>query len=100
MTVLTQVLKAQYLLGVDPERIRRRYEAGTRRGDVKLAAVIAGRAGYTSPTAAATALVGGFVTTGVVAAIALVVGAAGEAARWRWDPGCSRGAAATLAAYG
>ncbi|MGH3688221.1 MAG: TIGR04283 family arsenosugar biosynthesis glycosyltransferase [Pseudonocardiaceae bacterium] len=32
MTVLTQLLKLQYLLGVDPERIRRRYEAGTRRG--------------------------------------------------------------------
>jgi hypothetical protein len=32
MTVLMQVLKLQYLLGVDPERIRRRYEAGTRRG--------------------------------------------------------------------
>lgn len=32
MTLLMQVLKAQYLAGVDPERIRRRYEAGTRRG--------------------------------------------------------------------
>jgi rSAM/selenodomain-associated transferase 2 len=32
MTVLMQLLKAQYLLGGDPERIRRRYEAGTRRG--------------------------------------------------------------------
>jgi rSAM/selenodomain-associated transferase 2 len=32
MTVLMQLLKLQYLLGVDPERIRRRYEAGTRRG--------------------------------------------------------------------
>ena len=32
MTVLMQVLKLQYFLGVDPERIRRRYEAGTRRG--------------------------------------------------------------------
>jgi rSAM/selenodomain-associated transferase 2 len=32
MTVLMQVLKLQYLLGVDPERIRQRYEAGTRRG--------------------------------------------------------------------
>ncbi len=32
MTLLMQVLKLQYLLGVDPERIRRRYEAGTRRG--------------------------------------------------------------------
>jgi hypothetical protein len=32
MTVLMQWLKLQYLLGVDPERIRRRYEAGTRRG--------------------------------------------------------------------
>lgn len=32
MTVLMQMLKVQYLLGVDPERIRRRYEAGTRRG--------------------------------------------------------------------
>ena len=32
MTVLMQVLKVQYLLGVDPERIRRRYETGTRRG--------------------------------------------------------------------
>lgn len=32
MTLLMQVLKAQYLLGVEPERIRRRYEAGTRRG--------------------------------------------------------------------
>jgi rSAM/selenodomain-associated transferase 2 len=31
MTVLMQLLKLQYLLGVDPERIRRRYEAGTRR---------------------------------------------------------------------
>jgi rSAM/selenodomain-associated transferase 2 len=30
MTVLMQLLKLQYLLGVDPERIRRRYEAGTR----------------------------------------------------------------------
>lgn len=37
MTVLMQVLKAQYLLGVDPERIRRRYEAGTRRGRRKRA---------------------------------------------------------------
>jgi hypothetical protein len=32
MTVLMQVLKLQYLLGVDPERIRQCYEAGTRRG--------------------------------------------------------------------
>jgi rSAM/selenodomain-associated transferase 2 len=32
MTVLMQLLKAHYLLGGDPERIRRRYEAGTRRG--------------------------------------------------------------------
>lgn len=32
MTVLMQLLKLQYLLGVNPERIRRRYEAGTRRG--------------------------------------------------------------------
>jgi rSAM/selenodomain-associated transferase 2 len=32
MTVLMQLLKLQYLLGIDPERIRRRYEAGTRRG--------------------------------------------------------------------
>ncbi|MGA9309571.1 MAG: TIGR04283 family arsenosugar biosynthesis glycosyltransferase [Pseudonocardiaceae bacterium] len=31
MTVLMQLLKLQYLLGVDPERIRLRYEAGTRR---------------------------------------------------------------------
>ena len=31
MTALMQLLKLQYLLGVDPERIRRRYEAGTRR---------------------------------------------------------------------
>ncbi|MGH4000418.1 MAG: TIGR04283 family arsenosugar biosynthesis glycosyltransferase [Pseudonocardiaceae bacterium] len=32
MTVLMQWLKLQYFFGVDPERIRRRYEAGTRRG--------------------------------------------------------------------
>ncbi|MGQ0718330.1 MAG: TIGR04283 family arsenosugar biosynthesis glycosyltransferase [Pseudonocardiales bacterium] len=32
MTVLMQLLKLQYFLGVDPERIRRRYEVGTRRG--------------------------------------------------------------------
>ncbi|MGH3781293.1 MAG: TIGR04283 family arsenosugar biosynthesis glycosyltransferase [Pseudonocardiaceae bacterium] len=32
MTLLMQLLKLQYLLGADPERIRRRYEAGTRRG--------------------------------------------------------------------
>ena len=32
MTLLMQLLKVQYLLGVDPERIRRRYEAGTHRG--------------------------------------------------------------------
>ncbi|WP_219412526.1 TIGR04283 family arsenosugar biosynthesis glycosyltransferase [Pseudonocardia nigra] len=32
MIVLMQWLKLQYLLGVDPERIRRRYERGTRRG--------------------------------------------------------------------
>ena len=32
MTVLMQLLKAQYLLGGDPERIRGRYEASTRRG--------------------------------------------------------------------
>ena len=32
MTVLMQWLKLQYLAGVDPERIRRRYERGTRRG--------------------------------------------------------------------
>ncbi|HEX6403844.1 MAG TPA: hypothetical protein VF003_11900 [Pseudonocardiaceae bacterium] len=32
MTVFMQVLKLQYLLGVDPHRIRQRYEAGTRRG--------------------------------------------------------------------
>ncbi|MGH3828155.1 MAG: TIGR04283 family arsenosugar biosynthesis glycosyltransferase [Pseudonocardiaceae bacterium] len=32
MCVLMQWLKLQYLLGADPERIRRRYEAGTRRG--------------------------------------------------------------------
>lgn len=32
MTALMQYLKLQYFLGVDPERIRRRYEAGTRRG--------------------------------------------------------------------
>ncbi|MGH3767827.1 MAG: TIGR04283 family arsenosugar biosynthesis glycosyltransferase [Pseudonocardiaceae bacterium] len=32
MTGLMQLLKLQYLLGADPERIRRRYEAGTRRG--------------------------------------------------------------------
>lgn len=32
MTVLMQLLKLQYLLGVDPERIHRRYEAGTCRG--------------------------------------------------------------------
>ncbi|HEY3895924.1 MAG TPA: TIGR04283 family arsenosugar biosynthesis glycosyltransferase [Pseudonocardiaceae bacterium] len=32
MAALMQLLKLHYLLGVDPERIRRRYEAGTRRG--------------------------------------------------------------------
>lgn len=32
MTALMQLLKLQYLLGVDPEKIRQRYEAGTRRG--------------------------------------------------------------------
>jgi hypothetical protein len=32
MTVLMQPIKLQYLLGVDQEQIRRRYEAGTRRG--------------------------------------------------------------------
>lgn len=32
MTALMQLLKVQYFLGVDPERIRQRYEAGTRRG--------------------------------------------------------------------
>lgn len=32
MTVLMQWLKLLHVLGVDPERIRRRYEAGTRRG--------------------------------------------------------------------
>jgi len=32
MTVLMQWLKLQYVVGVDPERIRRRYERGTRRG--------------------------------------------------------------------
>jgi rSAM/selenodomain-associated transferase 2 len=32
MAGLMQLLKVQYLLGVDPERIRRRYESGTRRG--------------------------------------------------------------------
>jgi glycosyltransferase involved in cell wall biosynthesis len=32
MTVLMQLLKLQYFLGVDPERIHRRYEAGTRCG--------------------------------------------------------------------
>lgn len=32
MTVLMQWLKLQYVAGVDPERIRRRYERGTRRG--------------------------------------------------------------------
>ncbi len=32
MIALMQYLKLQYFLGVDPERIRRRYEAGTRRG--------------------------------------------------------------------
>lgn len=32
MTMLMQLLKVQYFLGVDPERIRQRYEAGTRRG--------------------------------------------------------------------
>jgi hypothetical protein len=32
MTVLMQWLKVQYLLGANPERIRRRYEAGTSRG--------------------------------------------------------------------
>ncbi len=31
MNALMQLLKLQYLLGADPERIRRRYEAGTRR---------------------------------------------------------------------
>jgi hypothetical protein len=30
--VLMQLLKLRCLFGVDPERIRRRYEAGTRRG--------------------------------------------------------------------
>jgi hypothetical protein len=30
--VLMQLLKLQCLFGVDPERIRRRSEAGTRRG--------------------------------------------------------------------
>lgn len=39
MIVLMQVLKLQYLLGVDPERIRRRYEAGTRRGRRRAVAV-------------------------------------------------------------
>ncbi len=38
MNVLMQLLKLQYLLGVDPERIRRRYEAGTRRGRRRRAA--------------------------------------------------------------
>jgi len=38
MTVLMQLLKLQYLLGVDPERIRQRYEAGTRRGRRRLPA--------------------------------------------------------------
>lgn len=32
MTVLMQWLKLQYVAGVNPERIRRRYERGTRRG--------------------------------------------------------------------
>lgn len=32
MTVLMQTLKLRYLLGDDPERIQRRYGAGTRRG--------------------------------------------------------------------
>lgn len=32
MTVLMQWLKLQYVAGVDPERIRRRYERGTSRG--------------------------------------------------------------------
>lgn len=40
MAVLMQVLKVQYLAGVDPERIRRRYDAGTRRG--RRAAALAG----------------------------------------------------------
>lgn len=31
MNALMQYLKLQYFLGIDPERIRRRYEAGTRR---------------------------------------------------------------------
>lgn len=38
MTVLMQLLKLQYLLGVDPERIRQRYESGTRRGRRRLPA--------------------------------------------------------------
>ncbi|MGH3549848.1 MAG: TIGR04283 family arsenosugar biosynthesis glycosyltransferase [Pseudonocardiaceae bacterium] len=38
MTLLMQVLKLKYLFGVDPERIRRRYEAGTRHGRRRRAA--------------------------------------------------------------
>ena len=37
MTVFMQLLKLQYLLGVDPELIGRLYEAGTRRGRRRLA---------------------------------------------------------------
>jgi leader peptidase (prepilin peptidase)/N-methyltransferase len=68
-------------------------------GDVKLAAVIAGCAGYTSPTAAAMALVGGFVAAGVVAAITVVVGGAGRGSALAMGPWLLLGAAATLALY-
>jgi rSAM/selenodomain-associated transferase 2 len=42
MTVLMQWLKIQYVAGVDPERIRQRYERGTRRGRRARARNVAG----------------------------------------------------------
>lgn len=68
-------------------------------GDVKLATVIAGCAGYSSLTTASAALVTGFLAAGV-AAIVLLVGGAGRGGAMAMGPWLLLGSAASLACYG
>jgi len=68
-------------------------------GDVKLAAVIAGCAGYTSPTAAAAALLGGLLAGGLAGMGALAAGR-GRRAALALGPWLLLGAAGSLAVPG
>lgn len=65
-------------------------------GDVRLAALIAGVAGFTSPAAAAAALLGGLLTAGVAGVLLLAAGRPGSAPM-AMGPWLLLGAAASLA---